>query len=316
MANHTMIQKRSLDTHRLNKIALWMMIGLLALAVLLYFGIAAAAAVQLSAPKRNFDPANNPGQYTLKFEEVTYPSRGDQTKIAAWFIPATDASKAIILVHGRDDSRTKAFKGKFPGFAASLVKAGYSVLMIDLRGHGQSGDGRFTFGIKERWDVQGGMDWLVSQGLAPGSIAVFGYSLGAGSVLGAAADEPGIGAVVTEAAFADIKPVIQQNWAKESGLPNLLLSPSLSMIKLLYGYDVAASRPLDEVSRISPRPVLLIHCTTDEMIAYANMQKLAVKMPQAKTWTIEGCPHGFAYNFDPAAYTQHVVQFLDANLGG
>jgi len=56
-------------------------------------------------------------------------------------------------VHGRDNSRTNGFCDQFVSFANQLHKAGFSVLMIDLRGHGQSADSRYTFGIKERQDI-------------------------------------------------------------------------------------------------------------------------------------------------------------------
>lgn len=297
------------------RIAFWVLIGLVALFLVAYFGIGTAAAMQLSAPKRTFDPNGvNPSQFNLQYEAVTYPSRGDQTQIAAWYIPTVKNSRAIVLVHGRDNSRTDAFKGRFVEFGAALQKAGYSVLMIELRGHGQSGPGRFTFGIKERWDVEGGVDWLLGKGYQPGKIAVLGYSLGAGSVIGAAAEEKAVGAVVTEAAYADIAPVIKKNWAEQSGLPMMFLTPTTWMIQLLYGYDVMASRPVDEVSKIAPRPMLMIHCTTDEMIAYTNLGQLQAQIPSAQTWTIDGCRHGFAYNFGPVEYTQQVVNFLNASI--
>ena len=58
----------------------------------------------------------------------------------------------IIMMHGRDASRTDA---------------GFGVLMIDLRGHGQISDARFNFGLMERNDVLGAVDWLRSAALHP-----------------------------------------------------------------------------------------------------------------------------------------------------
>jgi alpha/beta superfamily hydrolase len=58
-----------------------------------------------------------------------------------------------------------------------------------LRGHGQSADAPFTFGIYERRDVEGAIDWLKSQGFESGKIGVLGVSMGAASVIGAAAGD-------------------------------------------------------------------------------------------------------------------------------
>ena len=314
MKNPSGGQQKSSLILRIWKVFRWILLGLAVLAIVVYFGVGTMAAMQLTAPTRNFDPANNPSQFGLKYDEVSYQSRGDQTLIKGWYIPSATNTKAVILVHGRNDSRTFAFKGLFVEFANSLHQAGYSVLMIDLRGHGQSGDGRFTFGIKERWDVEAGVDWLMAHGYQPGSIAAFGYSLGAGSIIEAAAEDTDIGAVISEAGFADIKPTIENMWASQSGLPQLFLQPTIWMTRLLYGYDIYASRPMEVIGKISPRPILLIHCTTDNAIDYSNLAQLSDAAPWAQTWSIAGCEHGYAYNFNPADYTEHVIQFLDANL--
>ena len=66
----------------------WIVVGLLVLLVVAYFGIGAVAANILTQPKRVFDPALNPGIYGLEYEEVRFPARGDGLEIAAWYIPS------------------------------------------------------------------------------------------------------------------------------------------------------------------------------------------------------------------------------------
>ena len=94
-----------------------------------------------------------------------------------WYIPAGDQSRAVILVHGRNASRTDLFLGGGLKLAKALHDVGLSVMMIDLRGHGQSSDGRFTYGLKERKDVIGAVDWLIGKGYQPGKIGTMGISL-------------------------------------------------------------------------------------------------------------------------------------------
>lgn len=81
-------------------------------------------------------------------------------------------------------------------------------MMIDLRGHGLSEDARSTFGITARRDVLGAVYWLEQRGYQAGNIGVLGYSLGAGSVIAAAAEEADIGAVWVDSLFADIQSVM------------------------------------------------------------------------------------------------------------
>jgi hypothetical protein len=51
---------------------------------------------------------------------------------------------------------------------------------------------------------------------------VLGVSLGAASSTFIAADDPDIGAVVEDSGYAGLYPLMQQQWHKESGLPDIL----------------------------------------------------------------------------------------------
>ena len=59
------------------------------------------------------------------------------------------------MIHGLDGCRLCELYGQFPAIASQINRAGYSVLLIDLRGHGDSPPARVTFGDTERWDVLG-----------------------------------------------------------------------------------------------------------------------------------------------------------------
>jgi len=306
---------KSVRTSRANrKVFVWIGLTVIGLLVIAFLGIGGVAAGQLTLPKRVFDLNLNPGAFNLQYEEVRYPARGDGLEIAAWYIPSAANQRAIILVHGRDNSRTNGFEDKFVSFASVLQKAGFSVFMIDLRGHGQSADSRFTFGIKERFDVLGAVDWLRAHGFQDGKIGVLGYSLGAASVIGAAAEEPNINAIWIDSAYADIKSVIERNWVKESGLPQVFLTSTEWMIQALYGYNITASRPIDEIGKIAPRPIYMAHCVEDQMIPISHMDQLLTVALNTQTWVIKGCQHALGYSLVPDEYNQKVIQFFQANL--
>ncbi len=277
------------------KIILWVILGLIGLSVILFLAVGVVAATQLTLPKRVFDPAANPGTIGLDYEDVTFPARTGDATIAAWYIPSNDNKQAVILVHGRDDSRTKAFAGHFIEFAKAFYEKGISVLMIDLRGHGESSEARYTFGLKERRDVLGAVDWLETRGYQPGRIGVFGYSLGAASVIGAAAEDEEIGAIAVDSAFSEIFPVLERNIERETGLPKIFIYPTQWMTRLLFGYDLASSRPITEIIKIPPRPLMLIHCDSDEMIPISHMYELLKVVPGTPSWVIQGCEHALAY---------------------
>jgi fermentation-respiration switch protein FrsA (DUF1100 family) len=221
------------------------------------------------------------------------------------------------MVHGRDASRTAAVKGSFLQEAKMLHDGGFGVLMIDVRGHGQSSDARFTFGLKERSDVLGAVDWLRQRGIAPGQIGVLGLSLGAAASIGAAAEEPAIAAVATDSSFADINTLIAEQWEKASGLPKPFLYAALLMARVLTGVDITQAQPARDLARVAPRPVLLIHCAADDYIPARNLDSLQAADPAAETWVIEGanCLHSEGFNADPAAYGARIVQFFANAIG-
>ncbi len=307
---------------RTAKILMWILIGLVAFLVVAYFGISGIAASQLTIPQRRGDFTKNPSLYNMQYEDVRFPARGDGLEIAAWYIPSETNEFAILLVHGRDDSRMYApytegadahADGYLP-FAKVLNDAGYSVLMIDLRGHGQSADSRYYFGLKEYQDVLGAVDWLEGQGFIPGKIGIQSYSLGSATAVFATAQEPAIGALWVDSLYADIKSVIDGVWVQESGLPQIFWPSTRMMISLLYGYDITASRPIDEIGFIAPRPVFMVHCQPDEFIPIAHMDQLIPVAKPVGTWVIQGCKHAFGYNVAPDEYNQKAVQFFDEYL--
>lgn len=302
---------------------------LLLLLAIAYLGIGAIAASQLTLPKGVFDPERNPGTYHLKYEELRIPARTDKLEIAAWHIPSLANSRVVVLVHGRDNTRSSGFVDQFVPFASALHEAGFSVFMIDLRGHEQSADSRYTFGIRERRDVPGAVDWLETHGYGSGSIGVLGYSLGAASVIGAASAETDIGAIWIDGAYADMRSVIEGSWTQESGLPSAFLSSTELMTRLMYGYDLAASRPVDEIGRIAPRPIYMVHCREDRLIPIAHMDRLLSVSANTQTWVIPNCDqhaldhdivpeklnnHAIGSSLNPDEYTGRVIAFFDAVL--
>ena len=154
----------------------------------LYLVVSVLAASILSTPRRTLSNQTPAGE-GLTYQDVSLASRDAGIQIAAWYIPDGETRRAgvygnlsssdrvLILVPGKDSSRTSEFGNRFLDFARQLHQRGFSILMIDLRGHGASSPSHITFGLKEKHDVEGAVDWLKSKGYrsekhrSPGSIA-------------------------------------------------------------------------------------------------------------------------------------------------
>jgi fermentation-respiration switch protein FrsA (DUF1100 family) len=287
-----------------------------------YLGVGAFITLTTTHPHRHLNPAVSPAAQGLAFENVNFASRGGDVNLAGWFIPnqaapgagTPPARRAVVIVHGKDSNRTREYGGHAPEVAAGLKQRDMAVLLIDLRGHGTSGDARFTLGIKESFDVLGAVDFLRARGYPAGSIGLLGQSMGAAATIYAAAAEPAIGAVISDCGFSDIGPVMAREWRHTTGLPNVFLPATRLWSFLIMGVDLAAVRPVSVIGQIAPRPVLLIHGGADALVPVEQVHALHSALPSAELWIIPGASHVGGYRQEPAEYMHRVGDFFDHHL--
>jgi pimeloyl-ACP methyl ester carboxylesterase len=281
-----------------------------------YLAIGYISADRFSAITRH-QLTDTPATYGLNFAEISFAPRGETgLELRGWFMPNATSDQAIVLVHGfgLGGCRTCDFKERFTEFAAQLHGRGFNVLMFDLRGHGQSSDARYTFGVREQRDVLGAVDYLLEQGFQPGRIGVLGASMGGAASVLATAAEPAIGALVTDSAFADLDYLLQREFPRRSGLPAWLLPGVYLMGQMVTGENVSTSRPEQVIGAISPRPVLIIHGDADELVPVEHSARLAAAAPEAEVWIVPGATHVEAWVLLQDAYTERVATFFRAAL--
>ncbi|MDX2136788.1 MAG: prolyl oligopeptidase family serine peptidase [Chloroflexota bacterium] len=256
------------------------------------------------------------------FEQVSFPSRDANLQLNAWYVPATegsDTARTVILVHG-----LMACKGGdeilLP--AGMLHRAGYNVLMVDMRDHGASQveDGRFAAGSEEWRDVLGAWDWLVNeQGIAPERIGLFGTSLGAAAVMIATGEEPRVAAVWEDSGFASIQVAVDAELAR-NGFPQFLSSGALFIGRLISGDDILAYSPLAAVQKLDGRPIFITHGTADTRLSVQYAYDLAAAVNASggsvEPWIIEGSTHVGAMFDVPQEYEQRLIAFFDGALAG
>lgn len=282
--------------------------------VVLYLAIGAYAAGDVTKIEEQDQYSDTPATFGLAYEDVHFSARGEDLQIAAWYVPNAESSRAAILVHGRDASKQNAISGKIVELSAALYEAGFAVLTIDMRGHGESEGERYSFGVYERWDVLGAVDFLVDKGFEPESIGVLGISMGGSAIMGAAFEDPTIGALVLESTFADLNPLIEEQWENESGLPKFFLPGVYLMNRLIYGYDLTAIQPVEEIVKFAPGPILIMHCRTDDLVSMWHPETLLAAVPYAQTAYFDDCDHAELFRDYPEEYKELVIPFFDENL--
>lgn len=290
-------------------VVLWIF-AILSFLIIIYAGVGTAVAIILTkvGPHPQYD--KTPETYGVQYQEVKIHSREDRLRLSAWYLPNKGAERAIILVHGRNASKQNAISGKLPELASRLRQTGLAVLMLDLRGHGGSEGKRYTWGVYERRDVLGAVDFMLGEGFTLGKIAVLGISLGGAAAVGAAYEEPAIGALVLDSTFADLEALVEPNWRKESGLPMFFLPAAFLMWRLLFRFDLKNVKPGEELAEMLPRPVLVLHSQTDESVPVANGIQLSESAHEGNLVLFEDCDHAELFRDAPEKYLEALLPFV------
>jgi uncharacterized protein len=141
------------------------------------------------------EPVKRPEDLGMSATRVRYRSRNGQT-YAALRIPAKgDPQALVLLAHGSHANSSNMLER-----AAFLSNAGYDVLALDLRAHGESEGNFMTPGYLEGEDVVDAI--AMARASTPGAkIVLLGHSYGGVAVLHAAAKSADISAVIADAAF-------------------------------------------------------------------------------------------------------------------
>jgi fermentation-respiration switch protein FrsA (DUF1100 family) len=202
--------------------------------------------------------------------------------------------------------------------ARLLLVHGYSVLLFDLRGHGESGGTRYTLGIEEPRDILAAIDLAATEaGIDRNRVALIGESLGGGSALMTVKADPSIGPVVTDSAFADANTVVSESATKYTNLPSWFTPGIVLMSRLFLGLDIAQVTPAKVVAAHPERAFLFIQCTDDTtvLLHHGLDLKAASKNPRTELWVVPGCEHVKAYATHPDEWAQHVLTFLEREFG-
>ncbi|MGZ6389357.1 MAG: alpha/beta hydrolase [Ktedonobacterales bacterium] len=274
---------------------------------------------------------STPAALGLDYRDVSFVSRGDHVRLRGWFIPGVlpngrlSAQRTIIMIHGTRQNRTDTGIGLLQ-LSGEMARHGFAVLAFDMRGMGESAPAPLSLGYYEQHDVLGAVDFLRSgpppypELGRPRAIGGWGGSLGAASLLLAAALEPAIQAIVSDSAFADVTPLLEREVPKMSRLPAAFTPGILLAARALYDIDYYADRPVDVVAKIAPRPIFFIHGSADHYIPPSNEDVLvqaakAGRDAHVTWWRVLGADHVQGYHKAGAAYIARVVAFFTDTLG-
>lgn len=247
-----------------------------------------------------------PADVGLSYTDATLIS-DDGTQLAAWYAPSENGA-AIVLRHGSGSTKTATID-----HAALLADAGYGVLLMDARGHGDS-EGRINeLGWHGKEDIAAAVDFLESNHEITNGIGILGLSMGGEEALNYAARDERVAAVVAEGVgvgtYPDAVADDPNPFERSVEWTQFMLTDLLSDVPPPEG--VAASMP-----DIGPRPVLLI--TGEEKIE-STMGPIyaAAGGPTTTLWELPEVAHTDAIAERPDEYRTTILGFFaDALLEG
>jgi uncharacterized protein len=283
-----------------------------ALALAAYLTVMVATAHRFTTAARIAVPAP-PSSSLRMFDRIMFASRHDRIMLAAWYHAAPAARGAVILVHGRDACRGSELRGPTFMLAEHLVGIGFSVVMLDLRGHGDSTRARVTFGRNERHDILGALDFLLERGHQPGAIGVLGASMGGAGAIAATAEDPAIGAVIADSAFADLHALLHRRFTRLTRMPRFMLRGSLAAARLLTGVDLTANPPSADMAKLRGRPALVIHAAFDPFVPVADARVLA-HAGGSELWITGADRHLGSFGHGRDEYVQVIARFFSRHL--
>ncbi|MBI3968149.1 MAG: alpha/beta hydrolase, partial [Chloroflexi bacterium] len=180
-----------------------LMLFTIAVAVVGGYGVLPYLGARQTLRPERVPAGRTPASLGWEYEEIAFQGAG--VRLAGWFVPGR-SPKTVILVHGTPAERSSLLElGRGPR------ARGFSLLFYDQRAHGQSGGEVTTLGYLEPHDLLGAVDYLRSRSdTANQPIGALGVSLGAASVIGAAALSPEIRAVAADSLFASLGEVIEE----------------------------------------------------------------------------------------------------------
>ena len=240
---------------------------------------------------------------------------------------------AIIMMHGFGANKNGGPEWICRQFAAW----GYVALRFDYRGCGDSeGERGRVIPAEEVADARNAVTYMAARAdVDPEAIALCGSSLGGGVAVQAAGLDPRVAAVIVENGVANGERMIRsmhsaESWAKFRALLDDIAAhrERTGTSKMIYRFDIFEMpkslqvnltsnaslmqftgetaigffmfRPEEFVARIGPRPILILHSSTDTVTNYEEAFSLVRRAkPPVELHLLDGVTHFMFVNADP-----------------
>jgi len=298
-------------------IVLWIVLGLVLLAVLVLAVMSQKIAKSIAQPKRSSLAEEEKWEKDLglwdDFDELNkteYQVAGKDGYVLHCELVDTDATrgtgKYVIISHGFTSNRLGAVK-----YVDSYISQGFSCVIYDLRDHGENAVSACTIGNWESEDLKCLIEDTYQRYGEDIYLGLHGESMGSSTSLSVLKYQPNLRFVVADCGFANLYELI------ETGLnqKNIgWLTPMVNLwLKIRWRFDMKETSAVDclKGNRV---PVCFIHGAADDFIAPENSQRLQkATRGYSELHLVPDAKHAQSVKvIGKKKYTKIIAQFVEA----
>ena len=203
----------------------------------------------------------------------------DGTNLDVWVIkgrsgaPSEKPRGTVVLIHGL--AIPKAY---YLSLGRSFARAGFDVVMPDLRAHGHSGGDFMTYGVKERHDIKAVVDHLTARGVVGEPIYAFGISMGAAVAVQYAAVDSRCKGVMAVAPYQDLRTIARRyGWFLSAKTFDAVLARAGE----LGGFEPQRASTVQAAAKLTV-PLIVAHGGIDLVIPFHHGRAVCEAAPEPK----------------------------------
>lgn len=226
------------------------------------------------------------------------------------YLPAKKESNKIVLaVHGY---RSEG-KNEFSGLSQFYHEAGYHVLVVDDRAHGESEGTYIGFGCLDRYDCKKWIAYINERFEGKLQIVLHGISMGAATVVMASTMNlpDNVKAIIADCPFTSAWEVFSHLLKTKYHMPEFPILSATSLLcrrKAGYAFDEVSAM---KEAMMMKQPLLVIHGENDHFVpTYMGEEIFRACNAEKKKLILTKAGHGESYFANQGAYEEAVDCFL------
>lgn len=250
----------------------------------------------------------------LPIETVSIKTADGETLIAHVLAPENSNGKLILACHG---ARSTGL-GEFAFMSDYLYKNGYTVVMPDHRGCGESGGKYMGYGTHESKDTMLWLDYAKKR-FPDMPIFLLGVSMGGATVLMMSellGSEDSVKGIIADCPYTSAWDEFSYQLKTSFHLPDFPILHICDLYsRIIAGYSFKQASPLNAVKN-AKKPILFIHGKEDDFVPFFMQDILYDACPTEKyKLAVDGAVHARSYYTNSSAYEFAIEEFFDKCLG-